>query len=781
MQKYISGFFIVVILCAVVTGCGSSSGSNSATGSTITVSGSTSTLGAVSISKAALQFNESTTASATFTKADGTPASGIQVLFTTTTGILNPVNGVVTTGNNGTATIQLTSGSTSGQGQITGTATVDNHQVSKTALFSVNLPALKLANLSFVSNPTATIDYGSTVGLTVDVTDENGVLFTSPAVEVTFTSTQAASGKATISSPVQSVDGKVSTSYKALTALGSDTITATIAGSSKTLNLSINPLTAGSIAFISASPKTIGLKGMGGAGIQETSSVTFKVVDTSGLPKPNQPITFSLNTKLGGISMLGSEPFGSGNEVTSSTDQNGTATIIVQSGTISTPVRVTASTTVNGTKISTQSDQLVVSTGVPAQDGFSISMSKFNSESWNYDGVANAVIVRLTDHFHNPVPKGTAIYFTTEGGAIEPSCNTEDINPTIDSSSNALVCPITSEKGMCCVVWKSQSPRPADGRATILAYAVGEEAFLDFNGNGLADSGEFTNISEAYRDDNESATFNSGVETYVDFNSDNTFNAADTNYNGVLQGTAYVTASKSKHIFSNVVHIMGSSYAGSLIPSTTTLDPALNYLSPSSKSIEFILKDAKGNPMPVGTEVKTNWASYYLNFYYANSLDWSPQISGTNAYVVPDSISKNGSKFVLTISNRSTYGAESDILFTVTTPKGNTTDIPVTFKWNGIPMYIDPVAGSFGASAKAGQSKDFYINGGNPPFTVSSSSIDIAAGLTVDTSYYAFKLSASLSRDAPTVVAPGEPEQKTATITVTDKNNIQKDIVITYY
>lgn len=655
MQKYIGNLILAVSLCTVMIGCGNGGGSNSVTGAAITVpAGTASNLGTVSIAKSALQFNETTTASATFTKADGTPAAGIQVLFTTTNGTLNPANGVVTTDNDGIATISLISGNTSGQGQISASATVDNRQVSKNTLFSVNLPTLQLANLAFVNNALATIDYGSTIGVTVDVTDANGAIYTSPSVDVLFTSTQAASGKATISSPVQTVNGKASATYTALSAVGTDTITATIAGSSKTINLTVNPLNAASISYLSASPTNIALKGMGGAGNQETSRVTFKVVDTSGAVKANQPVTFALSTEVGGISLT---------STSGSTSSDGTVSTIVQSGNIAMPVRVVASTTVNGVTISTQSDQLVISTGIPAQDGFSISISNMSPESWNIDGVTTAVTARLSDHFHNPVPDGTAVYFTTSGGSIQPSCLTVG--------------------GACSVNWTSQNPRPImpssllglpstgalkDGRAVILAYAVGEEAFLDINGNGVADLGEFTDTSEAFRDDNEDDVRQTSTETFIDYNNSGTFNNPDGSYNGILQGVAYTGAAKLKHVYSNSPLVMATSAASITNSCGDTVAVGLG----SSTNCTITVSDQNGNTMPSGSTVDfaiaTNIQGTTVVVDSTTLYDLS--LSST-PFTFPNSAASEGTPISVTISDPSlTTHALGTFTVTVTSPGG---------------------------------------------------------------------------------------------------------------
>ena len=91
-------------------------------------------------------------------------------------------------------------------------------------------------------------------------------------------------------------------------------------------------------------------------------------------------------------------------------------------GNVATTVRVTA--TVVGLSIGTQSDQLTVTTGIPDQDSTSLSIETLNPEAWNRDGIVDTVTIRLSDRFNNPVPNGTAVTFTTEGGQIVSQCLT---------------------------------------------------------------------------------------------------------------------------------------------------------------------------------------------------------------------------------------------------------------------------------------------------------------------------------------------------------------------
>ena len=406
------------------------------------------------------------------------------------------------------------------------------------------------------------------------------------------------------------------------------------------------PLVPSSISFVSALPASIGLKGMGGVGVQETSTITFKVLDLSGKPLANQLVDFSLNTTVGGLTLIASS---------GTTAANGTVTTIVQSGIIATSVRVTATLRGVSPAISTQSDQLVISTGVSAQDGFSLSIVTRNPEAWNIDGVTDVVTARLSDHFHNPVPDGTAVYFTTSGGSIQPSCITTG--------------------GACSVNWTSQNPRPTtvtgaiqSGRAVILAYAVGEEAFLDTNGNGVADAGEFTDTSEAFRDDNESGS-KDPTETFIDFNSDGVFNGPDGRYNGVLQGAAYTGAPRSKHIYSNTTIVMASS-AASITNSCGAASIAVG--RGSSTACSIFVSDTNGNTMPVGTTVGFTLATSVQGTTVVAAATTLTELTMTAAsYTFPNSASPVGSSIGATIADPSlTTSARGTFTVTVTSPGG---------------------------------------------------------------------------------------------------------------
>ncbi|MEO1203937.1 MAG: Ig-like domain-containing protein, partial [Pseudomonadota bacterium] len=361
---------------------------------------------------------------------------------------------------------------------------------------------------------------------------------------------------------------------------GPDTITATATPGttsiSATATVTVQPAVIGSLQFESATPANIGIKGFG---LTESSAVQFRVLDTQGNPAANQDVTFSLNSTLGGITIAPD---------TATSDITGLVTTFVTSGTVATSVRVTASLMSNPA-VNTQSDSLVISTGIADQDSFSLSANPINVEGWDVDNSPSDILIIASDRFNNPVPDGTAIFFTAEGGQVDSSCLTQG--------------------GQCSVTWRSSSPRPSDGRVALLATAIGEETFVDLNGNNiLDDTDNFDDRPEAFRDDNENGMHDAGTEEFRDFNSNNIRDAADGEYNGTLCNDANVTnvCSTSKNIFvdDSLVLVMSGSTAvldlrDGANPATSNPVGSIN----AGTTVYAYISDFRGQIMPAGTMV----------------------------------------------------------------------------------------------------------------------------------------------------------------------------------
>ena len=407
------------------------------------------------------------------------------------------------------------------------------------------------------------------------------------------------------------------------------TATATVSGTvlTATGTITVAAASVGSIQFISATPELIGLQGTGGLGISETSRVIFRVVDSTGGPVSRSDVDFALSTTVGGISL---------SPVTATSDANGEAQTVVTSGTVATSVRVNADVVGAVPAIGTQSSVLVVSTGRPDQDSFSWSVTCPNIEALNFDGVENEVTVRLADRFQNPVPDGTAVSFTAEGGSIQSSCQTTTT---------------ATQSGVCTVTWTSADPRPANGRITVLATAIGEKSFVDANGNGTFDSAtadSFTDLGEQFRDDNESGAHDAG-EFFLDFDLSGTYGTGDTFFNGLLcqpgPGSGECATSQVTGIGDSGIIIMSGS--GAVI-----LDDVAGTLA-APGTVTFTIGDVNGQPMPAGTEVKLE----------ANN----GSIVGPSDYIVPCTSFDGPGLFSFVVDADTTTSSGAGVL-TVTTP-----------------------------------------------------------------------------------------------------------------
>lgn len=590
---------------------------------------SLSLLGADSAAVTSVAPGSNATLRAILKNASGAPVPNVLLSVTSSDkgAVFVPGAASALTDANGVATISVGAGSQSGAFMLTATASVNGTALTSTLNYSAVFPTLMLGPLSVAP---ATLSAGGTAGLAVTVL--NGASAYAPVQSVTFSSPCSIAGKATIGSPVNTVNGVASTSYIDKGCGAADIITASTVYNATTLSqtgtVTVQAASAGQIGFVSALPQNIALKGSGGAGRQESSVVTFKVLDRNGNAVSGHIVDFSLDTTAGGLSI---------NPVQATSAADGTASTTVASGTVNTPVRVTAR--LRGTSLATQSDQLVVSTGVAEQNSFTLSSSMFNTEGVNFAGctapVGALITARLGDHFHNPVPDGTAVSFTAEGGTIDASCLTGLENTTLTDGT------VITQKGVpgaCSVRFCAGNPRPSDGRVTILAYALGEESFVDANGNNVYDAGEnYVDLGEPFRNDRAltsleadagTATRVSG-EPYIDSNGNGNWDVAgDGQYNGVLRSAASVntSAANTVHVRRSLVQVLSTSAAAitPLAGSTIALDQCVDgvVFQNSVRTFPLAIRDSNGtlfavnrasatglpadlpgNPLPAGTTI----------------------------------------------------------------------------------------------------------------------------------------------------------------------------------
>lgn len=668
------------------------------------------------------------------------PLDSQLVSATTTLGTIRPETGTAITDENGIALLDLLAGNDVGAGEITISALTN----SSTQAFEIGAADVTLA----VDNGLVvgeSLSAGATTVIRVSITGTDGLPYLPPLnVEFTSSCASATPALAIIDSNVVSIGGVAQATYRADGCVGTDAVTATVVtgGDAKSISTTIPVVESqtGSIEFVSSSTNSIALKGTGGVGRTETAILQFRVRDENGNPDPQEYVRFQLSTDVGELQLDPVEAF-SNNE--------GLVQTVVRSGRVPGVVRVVAIHAEEdgnpdnaNNRISSVSDLLTISGGLPDNGSFTVSPAHLNVEGLDYNGETTNVTVFLADDQNNPVPDGTSVFFQTEGGSIQPACNT--IN------------------GQCSVNWTSQNPRPFDnmsyqntisdkcdsffgvpapctlgirnadgsidqplgGRATVLAFAIGGEDFIDLNSNGVFDIGEFNSIydlSEAFVDHNENGQFdgvscdatgspclpqnsNGGeFEVFEDFNSDGLFTEGNGIYNGLLCSElaqqAGACTSDLVHIRENVEIVMSGSdaFARFITPANDNLqcdsiladdgsNTVLMELEPSDLAgfcdvkmidlsnysgvnntitevpVDIVFSDRYNNPLPYQTSITVNASNGVLTGEVADTL------SSSNS-VVPDRLSVSVARE--TVGNSISSGSVKVVF---TTPNGVTTN-----------------------------------------------------------------------------------------------------------
>lgn len=586
---------------------------------------------------------------------------GVQISFSADSGGITPATATTGAGGSATSTL-ITAGDPTPR-----TITVTARAGTLTATVPVQVVAgggtntLRMgrgSGATFVQGSleisNTSLSAGGSTSVSAYIVNSDGTLYTQQAT-INFNSACIAGGSATLQpgAQVQTTTGIATVTYQARGCSGADQVTATASVGGQSLSatgtVTVAAAAVGSIAFVSATPTNIALQGTGDATRPESSTVVFQVRDATGGPVPNAAVSFRLNTSVGGISLT---------PLTATSDAQGRVQTVVSAGTVATSVNVTATVTSVTPNISTQSSQLTVTTGIPTANSFSLAVQCFNIEGWDYDGTTTAVTARLGDRFQNPVPDGTAVTFTSEGGNIQSQCTTQTT---------------ATEGGVCSVNIRSSEPRPANGRVTVLAKAIGEESFTDANGNGAFDNGEtFVDLPEPFRDDNENGTYDVG-EDFFDFNNDQNRTAADGLFNGVLcndtTGRCGASSTRSTGIGRNAIVVFSGSFPVVTQPGNVALPTsfpigALN----SARGISFYVRDARGNVMPAGTTVRLQASGASLGV--ASPSSFTVGCSTTNGEVSGTTV------FPFTVTSGSTAGS-GVLTLTITTPRNNVTTVQI--------------------------------------------------------------------------------------------------------
>lgn len=561
----------------IAVGCGGGAGSGDALpggggggggGGTATVALQLTDANGAVIDPPALGGTQTASVVVTAKNADGSAAAGRLVSVSGEAVTFTPASGQQLTDTSGVARFQVQSSD-----PFAGGATIIAADVTDVGQgqLAVALGGAS-ATLGTLTPSSTTVAAYATIQVSLPVMLQGG---TQPAAQlpVTFSASCGSFDPAQAITNTQGVAVSTYRNQSGTTACsGEVTLTAQVGGDTTTAQVTATAPTAANIQFVGASPARIYLAGSPGVG---QSIVRFKLVDSSGNPVAGEAIDLLLSLLPNGT-YLGATP--GQTSMRQSTAADGTVSVAVNAGSAPGPVQVQA-TLVSDPSIKNVSNALAVASGLPVQKAFSLSVSTFNIEAWETDGVPTTITLRMADRLGNPVPDGTTVNFIAEGGQVVASCN------SAGAAANG-----TSE---CTVTLSSQDPRPLDGRVTVLAWAQGEETFVDSGSptNNIYDAGEaFTDLGQPFLDKDETGTY-SGDDVTVGTASGSTacppdlLSRPDT-CNGTWAGGALVRAQA-------VITFSGSE-------AFVTFGTAVAQTG-GRCAVPFTLTDLHGNPMPAGS------------------------------------------------------------------------------------------------------------------------------------------------------------------------------------
>ncbi|MFT3717807.1 hypothetical protein [Pseudorhodoferax sp.] len=500
---------------------------------------------------------------------------------------------------------------------------------------SLSLSALTAAPASLPSGGNATVSTTASIG---------GAPAAAVPVNVAFSATcgringqNASDGGVGVTTDGS---GTASVTYSAVAADGRPcngmvTLTASSPGAAaQSTTLSVAVPVANTLTFVGATPEQIFIAGTGAA---EQSVVQFRVLSSVGSALANVPVRFSIETNPGGVGIGAS---GATAPVTATSDQDGLVSVSLFSGTIPGPVKLRAELAGSSPLVFAETQNLTVASGPPSQRFMSLAVGQAALEGWGRDGSSTTLTVRLADRQGNAVADGTVVNFTAEGGQVVRSCATTRINGI----------------SQCSVSYETQNPRPLGGRVSVLAYASGTKDYVDVNGNNIFDAGtdHLMQMGDAYRDDNENGTADTG-EFYVPRGGTGACPAAGGAFPS-RQDTC--DAGLATTVRQQAIILFASS------------QPSIVFESATAGNFRFLLSsldNPRSIPMPAGTTVS---ATATPSTCTVKEVGGSPLPSARPTAGRPDELLE--SRIVLTLDG---CQAGNSISIRVTAPSGLTTTI----------------------------------------------------------------------------------------------------------
>ncbi|MBI5067842.1 MAG: hypothetical protein HZB56_06340 [Deltaproteobacteria bacterium] len=297
------------------------------------------------------------------------------------------------------------------------------------------------------------------------------------------------------------------------------------------------------------------------SGYREANQITFQALDNGGQAYPSGlQVAFS-HERLGD-SYLGIAPDCLAGPpascvATGVTDATGRVAVVLNSGRVAGVVSVSATATAGGATASGSAANLPIIGAKASGSHITVDCGRKNVPALTNDDCTNSQWVEnvtctatFADRFNNVLGVATLVTFASEAGAAGQPATTPAYDPTkaptsqgnLGIATNIIrvnggklprdVPPFAGERWVAhdldgCGNGSNLVHNPRDGLVTIIATALGEEGFVDLNGNGQFDAGEpFIDMGEPYVDDNDNGRWDLG-ETFIDTNGNGTYDGPD--------------------------------------------------------------------------------------------------------------------------------------------------------------------------------------------------------------------------------------------------------------
>lgn len=167
--------------------------------------------------------------------------------------------------------------------------------------------------------------------------------------------------------------------------------------------------------------QTTAIIGVKESGSVETAQLIFEVQDSAGVP-------VDLDHSVDVYFRMGSAP--GGGEVLSpavvKTNDLGQATVNLTSGTKAGVVQIIGEIFLDTKTITSLPVAISIHGGLPDLEHFSIAPAMYNFPGYNIFGLLDPISAYVGDKYANPVRPNTTVYFTSTGGIIEGSAQTND-------------------------------------------------------------------------------------------------------------------------------------------------------------------------------------------------------------------------------------------------------------------------------------------------------------------------------------------------------------------